>query len=273
MSEPVREYYDHNVEREWGRLDSPLGRIEFRSTLRLIDAHFPNNSRVCDLGSGPGRYALELARRGDRVTLVELSEGLLQRARAAFAADHLQAENFIHGDARDLRALDSEGYDAALLLGPIYHVVDPPERLQLLRGVLRVLRPGGMAIVAYLNSWGILRAGLGDFPARYRNADFVRSMLGELTFQRELQGFTESYWATPESAAAELRAAGFHIVTYIGPEGLAGGMRPLVEQLAAGDDAAYQNLLEIAAETSALPQYRDACEHLHYVVRKNAGPE
>jgi len=273
MSEPVREYYDHNVETEWGRLDSPLGRIELRSTLRLIDTYFPTGSRVCDLGSGPGRYSLELARRGDRVTLVELSEGLLQRARTAFAADQLQAERFIHGDARDLRELDAEGYDAALLLGPMYHVVEPAERLQLLRGVMRVLRPGGVAIVAYLNSWGILRAGLGDFPARYRNADFVRSMLGELTFTRELEGFTESYWATPESAAAELRAAGFHIVNYIGPEGLAGGMRPLVEKLAAEDSAGYQNLVEIAAETSALRQYRDACEHLHYVVRKNNGPD
>jgi ubiquinone/menaquinone biosynthesis C-methylase UbiE len=150
----------------------------------------------------------------------------------------------------------------------MYHVIDPAERSQVLRGVLRVLRPGGMAIVAYLNSWGILRAGLGDFSARYRDAEFVRSMLGPLTFAGKLQGFTESYWATPEVASAELRRAGFHLVTYIGPEGFAGGMRPLVERLASEEPEAYRNLVEIAAATCELPQYRDACEHLHFVVRK-----
>jgi len=38
-------------------------------------------ARLLDCGGGPGRYAVELARRGYRVTLFDLSEGNLALAR------------------------------------------------------------------------------------------------------------------------------------------------------------------------------------------------
>src|SRR5215469_9345253 len=125
MSQPVREYYDSNADKEGSRLDLPLCQIEFRSTLRLIRQYFPVSGRICDLGCGAGRYSIELARRGYRTTLFDLSERLLDRARSVFAEHRLQAERFIRGDARDLGELESGGYDAALLLGPMYHVIDP----------------------------------------------------------------------------------------------------------------------------------------------------
>jgi hypothetical protein len=42
MSEKVKEHYEQNSEKEWRRLESGLCQVEFRSTLRLIDEHFPN---------------------------------------------------------------------------------------------------------------------------------------------------------------------------------------------------------------------------------------
>ena len=81
MSRVVREFYDSDVQREWRRLAEPLCQIEFASTLRLVEKYFPPTGRVCDIGGGPGRYTVALARRGYRVTLVELSDGLLKRVR------------------------------------------------------------------------------------------------------------------------------------------------------------------------------------------------
>ena len=40
MSELVRLYYDNNVEREWLRLSDPYGRIEYSTTLHLIEKYF-----------------------------------------------------------------------------------------------------------------------------------------------------------------------------------------------------------------------------------------
>jgi hypothetical protein len=44
-------------------------------------------------------------------------------------------------------------------------------------------------------------------------------------------------------------------------------MLDALEQIAAADPVAHENVLRLAAETGELPQYRDATEHLHVVVR------
>ena len=272
MSDPVREFYDSDPEREWARLEQPFQRLEFAVGLRLIERYFPPRGRVADIGGGPGRYTIELLKRGYAATLLDLSPRLLEVARQRLAQAGLRAERLIEGDARDLHALETAGFDAALLMGPLYHLVEAEGRARALRELARVLKPGAVAIVTYLNSWGLLRTGLADFPERFRDAGFLRSMLGEQVFRgRELAGFTESYWSTPPAALSELRAAGFEIIGRASAQGFAGGMLPVVERLAATDPAAYASVLEVVAETCELPQYRDAGDHLHVIVRKPPG--
>ena len=94
-------------------------------------------------------------------------------------------------------------------------------------------------------------------------------MLNEQTFVgRQLTGFTESYWSTPEIALAEVKRAGLEVVSYAAAEGFVAGMRPLIERLAAERPDAYENVVAIAVATCELPQYRDTGDHLHIAVRK-----
>ncbi len=269
MSEHVRNFYDSAQEREWERLETGLARIEFASTLRLIEKYFPASGAVCDIGSGPGRYSIELAKRGYQVTLLDLSGRLLEKAELAFASEGTGAKRFVQGDARDLNLFEDESFDAALLLGPLYHLIERCDRSEALSEMIRILKPGGRAIVAFLNSWGLLRSGIVGFPARFRNPAFLRSMLGEKTFEdHERSGFTESHWSNPEIAAKEIHDAGLRIVSYAGVEGFVGGMAPLLESLRTNEPEAYENVLEFAAETSELGQFRDATNHVHFVVEK-----
>jgi SAM-dependent methyltransferase len=165
--------------------------------------------------------------------------------------------------------LGNATFDAALLLGPMYHIIDPSGRATALNELRRILKPHGLAIVAYLNSWGLLRTGTNDFPAKYESLAFVRSLLGERVWTgNELSGFTECYWSTPSTALKELQEAGFEVVTYIGAEGFASGLGPQLERLMRDELATYESIMQMAAETSELPQYRDACDHLHIVARK-----
>ena len=271
MSTHVRDFYDSAPEREWERLDTGLSRIEFASTLRLIERYFPAEGAVCDVGCGPGRYSVELARRGYRVTCFDLSAKLLERAQGAFASVGINATTFIQGDARDLGVFEDESFDAALLLGPVYHMVQRPDRSQALSEMVRILKPGGRAIVAFLNAWGLIRTGVAGFPHRFRNPAFLRSLLGETTFEdHERPRFTECHWSNPEIACKELRGAGLRIVSYAGAEGFVGGMAPLLEVLRENEPAAYKNVEAFAAETSELPQFRDATNHVHFVVEKSS---
>ena len=108
MSQVVKEFYNSNAALEWGRLDLPLCRAQFVSTLRLIEKYFPGRGRVCDVGGGPGRYSIELIRRGYGVTLFDLSDEEVRLARANLDKLGLSAEQLVVGDAQDLGALASE---------------------------------------------------------------------------------------------------------------------------------------------------------------------
>jgi S-adenosylmethionine-dependent methyltransferase len=269
MSQIVKEFYNSNATLEWERLDLPLCRIEFSSTLRLIDKYFPKQGRVCDIGSGPGRYSIELIRRGYDVTLFDLSDEVIRLARARLDNLGLSAEKLIVGDAQDMSDLASESFDAALLLGPMYHIVEPAKRENVLRELARILKPQGTAIIAYLNSWGLIKTGIVDFPNQYRDISTLRSMLGERIFTgQSLKNFPECYWATPDIALGEIKRAGLDFVSYAGAESFANGMGSLLEQLSVDNPEAYANIVEVAAETCEMKQYRDGTDHLHIVISR-----
>lgn len=269
MSQLVKDFYNANAAIEWQRLDVPLSQIEFVGALRLIDKYFPKHGRVFDIGGGPGRYAIELIRRGYAVTLLDISDEEIRLAQRRMSDLNLPAEQCMVGDARDLSTGASESFDAALLLGPMYHITEREDRLVALRELARILRPGGVAIVAYLNSWGLIKTGIVDFPNQFRDISTLRSMLGERTFTgQSLSGFTECYWSTPDVAFSEIKEAGLNIVSYAGAESFANGMGTLLEKLAEENPEAYDNLVTVAAETCELPQFRDSTDHLHIVVSK-----
>lgn len=267
----VKDFYNSNALTEWQRLDSPLSRVEFVSTLRLIGKYFPKQGRVFDIGGGPGRYAIELIRRGYAVTLLDISDEEIRLANARLDELQLTADQLIVGDAQNLSAFESESFDAALFLGSIYHIVERENRVVALQELVRILKPNGVAIIAYLNSWGLIKTGVVDFPNQFRDISTLRAMLGERTFTGEsLSGFTECYWSTPKAALDEINEAGLNIISYAGAESFVNGMGSLLEHLAAENPEAYENVVTVAAETCELAQYRDSTDHLHIVVSKKA---
>ncbi len=61
----VRDYYTTQVLKEWRRLvRDAYHRLELETTLHFLEQYLPKTGRILDAGSGPGRYTLELARRG-----------------------------------------------------------------------------------------------------------------------------------------------------------------------------------------------------------------
>ena len=114
-------------------------------------SHFPDGGdrplRVLDIGTGPGFYAIILARRGYDVTAVDYSEGMLQEAKrnAGALADKIR---FARMDAQKLDFADGS-FDAIVTRNLTWNLPDPAGAY---REWMRVLRPGG-ALVNFDANW------------------------------------------------------------------------------------------------------------------------
>ncbi len=114
----------------------------------------------------------------------------------------------------------------------------------------------------------ILKAGVTEFSNEYRKMEYMYRLLEPRKFVPG-ESFTHVYFTTPPAALDEVRRSGLEVITYAGAESFLSGMHLRMKTLFEEDQLVYKNLLQMAKEVCELPQYRDATEHLHIVVRKN----
>lgn len=99
--------------------------------------------RLLDLPCGEGRHALELARRGHRVTGVDLSRHAVERARAEAVRAGIAAE-FQVGD---MRGPPPGPFDGACCLGNSIGYLSHEDLRGFLRAMRALLRPGARWVV------------------------------------------------------------------------------------------------------------------------------
>ena len=87
----IIEYY--NRFDEWGRLDREP--IEFQVNWHYIKKYLPMNGDILDNGAGPGKYSMQLANEGYKVTLTDLTPKLVELAKNK--ALELKLEKNFHG--------------------------------------------------------------------------------------------------------------------------------------------------------------------------------
>jgi len=103
----------------------------------------PKNAHVLDSGAGAGGAALELARRGARVTAIDASPQMIERIKERAADEKLSLEAYVM-DGQQLKFPDAS-FSAAL---SIFGVILFPDARAGLAELRRVVRPGGCVAIA-----------------------------------------------------------------------------------------------------------------------------
>lgn len=268
MKNEVTEYYNKTAERELERLNNPYSLVEFESTMFLIKKYFPDKGNILDIGSGPGRYSVELAKLGYEMTLLDLSQVELDIAKEQFKHHSLESNGFHCACALDLDRFEDNQFDSILVLGPMYHIHDKNERIKIQDNVHRILKKNGVAIFAYINTWGTLKSSLyecsDDF---YDNNNFKLMLDGDLKLDSKT-AFTKAHFTTPPQALDEMQRSKFEIISYAGTESFISGMNLEIRKVKEKSDELYNNYIKAASRCCEEPQYRDATEHLVIVVKK-----
>lgn len=123
----------YSLEREYGYFIDLMGR---------------SSGDVLDIGCGAGRDSRELSNKGYSVTGIDLSDNML-----TIAKRKAPKAIFSKMDLRDLNFRDNT-FDGVWASASMFHVTKD-EVIESLKGILRVLKPAGVAFISFKEGEGV----------------------------------------------------------------------------------------------------------------------
>ncbi|ARI78902.1 class I SAM-dependent methyltransferase [Halobacillus mangrovi] len=114
-----------------------------KTIIPFIKEHIEKGNHIADLGCGDGYGAYKLYKEGYRVTGLDLSQDMIERANKRLEMDRL---SFVQGDLTKLPFQD-ESFDGLMAVNSLEWTEIPYEGLEEMK---RVLKPGGKLCVGIL---------------------------------------------------------------------------------------------------------------------------
>jgi len=171
--------------------------------------------------------------------------------------------------ARRLPVPDAS-FDAALLMGPLYHLTDPDDRRRAWAEARRAVRPGGYVVGAAISRFASLFDGLARqflFDPDFRKTaerDLAEGQHRNPTDRPEW--FTTAYFHHPHELRAEAQDCGLDVVDLVGVEGLANWLPQLEERWATPEG--QETIMFSARCVEAEPTLLGISAHLLIVTRR-----
>jgi SAM-dependent methyltransferase len=231
IMEKVKTFYNRHREMEDRRLTDNA--LEMPVTLRYIEKYLSPGDRVLDIACGTGRYAEALLGKGYRLSVNDLSERnmalTLNRVK-----DHPRLEHVCVSDAMDSSIWVRESWDAVLLFGPLYHLREKEQRLELLRKAKHHTTGNGLVYSAFMSRTAALLFGIKHNPEGIMKKRGVQMFWDTGTdehFIEDTGWFTQAYFSFPEEIEPMMRQVGLRQMHLVGIEGVFGERMELFHKL------------------------------------------
>jgi len=269
MNDVIRYYSAFD---EWGRLDrEPL---EYLVNWYYIQKYLPQTGSLLDNGAGPGKYAMALARQGYQVTLTDLTPRVVEQAeeKARELALQDRFDGFYVRDARHLEDLPSFYYDAALMLGPLYHLQTEIDRMAAMRELYRVTKPGGVVFIALMTRIRKLQMAL-QYPEVWKPLDHMASISGFMetgVFNHQDEGrFTGAYFYALDEIKPFMESSGFETIELIGSSSIGERFTPENwNYWRSRGEEEFNQMMKLIYQYAADPSILGTSSHLLYIGRK-----
>ena len=193
----------------------------------------PASGLILDAGGGPGRYTIELAKRGYQVVLLDMTPANLAFARRQVRRAGLQDKvvQVVEGSIVDYTQFKDNTFDAAICLGgPLSHVLDAQKRDRAVAELVRVTQKGGMVFASVMSRLSLLVIELVQFQHEIEMPHF-RPIRDTGDYEGE-RGFTACHFFLPEEFKAAFSGKGADVLEMVGLEGISSHHAKKLNQLA-----------------------------------------
>lgn len=272
----MKEYYDRNAEREWNRLaQDAYHRLEFIVTMHFMDKYLPEKGLILDAGGGPGRYTIELAKKGYDVVLFDLSPKCLAQAQKKILKAKIKkrVKNVVQGSITDLSQFPDKGFDAVACLGAMSHLLEKKERNMAASELVRVTKKDAPIFVSVINLYGVFRVVLQriqkELLAPSHEEMFSKGVHRAKWHEKEhdYKGFPDAYFFLPPELRELFEKRGVETLEMATCEGLSSHLKEETNEIYK-DSEKWKFWLELILKTCADPAILGLGEHFLYVGRK-----
>ena len=195
------------------------------------------------------------------VTAVELLEDNLAVLREnSKGAANIQS---FQGDATDLRQFPDNSFDVTLSFGPMYHLYETDEVNRAIDEAIRVTKPDGVIMFAFLSVYAIMYAN-------YFSGNWREGLAENFTKDYQVRHFKEQLFTGYDITEFEelFRGKPVEWITTAGVDGL---LEPLEKRPDFSlSDEDFKSLAEWYLTISEKRELLGAANHLLYICRKRA---
>ncbi|MDR1270747.1 MAG: class I SAM-dependent methyltransferase [Planctomycetaceae bacterium] len=144
----LRRQFDGEVERfsneQTGQTSSVDATLILSMFETFIAGMYPNAQRLLDIGCGAGNFSLRITRKLPqlKLTLLDLSRPMLQKAQERLSAEHFTVEETIQADIAQTE-LPNEKFDLVVAAASLHHLRTRQDWKNVFGRIYRSLIPGG----------------------------------------------------------------------------------------------------------------------------------
>jgi len=179
MFQHIKSYYE-NYDEDGRLFRDNAHRVEYLTTIRYFDRLFKPNSQILDACAGTGRYAFYLAKRGHNVTACDLVEHNVNILKSKPEANKLAKISVCN--VTDLTQFANNSFDIVLCMGALYHVRENEIRKQAISECVRVCKPEGIIVLAYITKIGAILANINEDASNMNGLTKVLDDTDETTY-------------------------------------------------------------------------------------------
>lgn len=219
--------------REEDRLTTNNARkVEFLTTIRVLDEHFANADKVkiLDCAAGTGIYAFYFADKGYNVTATDITPRHIQLINEKLNSKPYTMKTAVI-DATDLNCFENESFDIVLNMGPLYHLTSEDMRKKCVHECFRVLKKGGLLVTSYISKYFIFPY-LATNNSEFLKADFANILIdvGSISHDDENCFWTDTHYASANEM--EELYTNFNLVTidHFAQDGMAPMLRSIIDE-------------------------------------------
>ena len=248
----------YNGYEEDERLLRKYNQIEYLTTMRYIKKFAKKGAKILEIGAGTGKYSIELARQGFKVTAVDLTprniEILKENAKTV-----KNIEAYV-GDALNLNFEDNQ-FDIVLCLGPMYHLFNQKDKDRAISESVRVCKPNGILMFAYLThssivwNYGVRKNCFSSLGYALKKDGSIKDIPQEVFSSYFIDDFEEQFEKQPTT-----------YITNVATDGMFSMMRDYVEVM---NDEDFNNLIEWHFATCERLDHQGYSSHMLYICKKD----